>query len=665
MKQGKMSEPRLSGLKDEPDLKTKKILKSSNQANPDSDNMQGWEKKTLGDVLEVLRNGVNCKQDKKGIGEKISRIESISSGEFDFEKVGFTSLSDAEKEKYKLQKGDILFSHINSPIHVGKTALFDSDEEIYHGVNLLLMRPKSFLDKVYFEHYLKFIFQKGYWKGLCKQSVNQASVNQQDINKVKVTYPKSLPEQQRIVSILDAAFLAIAKAKAHAEQNLKNAKELFESYLQGVFENGNWETKEFGEIITTLTDYHANGSYQILKTYVELKETEDYAWMVRSTDFENNFKNDFRFIDENAYNFLSKSKVFGGEIIMSKIGNAGNVYLMPRIDRPCSLAMNLFLIRLNDKKAVPEFVFQYLKSYSGEFQIKSRLQGATTKTITKDNVRNILIPLPPLKEQQTIVRQLDALRAETQKLEAVYQKKIDDLEELKKSILQKAFAGELTSSASISVSDAKVIPLQKVEGISATDLQAGITGIALQRHSELNKQDAFGHVKAEKIVHLVEYILNVDLERNPVKDAAGPNDFPHAKKVESRAAKAGFYTVAKRASDQDTGYIYTQGSSIESLIKKTQHCLGERNEILSQLLKLIVPMKTQQAEIVATVYAAWNNLIIKGGEFTDEDIVTEARENWREEKLKIPREKFFNAIEWMKKNELLIPKGRGKIVKAK
>src|SRR5690606_11968248 len=111
-----------------------------------------------------------------------------------------------------------------------------------------------------------------------------------------------------------------------------------------------------------------------------------------------------------------------------------------------------------------------------------------------------------------------------------------------------------------------------------------------------------------------------------------------------------------------TGYIYTQGRSIDSLINKTQNCLEAKNEILATLLKLIIPMKTQQAEIVATVYAAWNNLIIQGAKFTDENIVTEARENWREEKLKIPREKFFKAIEWMRKNELLIPKGNGKIV---
>ncbi len=76
-------------------------------------------------------------------------------------------------------------------------------------------------------------------------------------------------------------------------------------------------------------------------------------------------------------------------------------------------------------------------------------QGATRQAITKAQIESFKISIPSLKEQQTIVRQLDALRAETQKLEAVYQKKIDDLDELKKSILQKAFAGELMSEPMI------------------------------------------------------------------------------------------------------------------------------------------------------------------------------------------------------------------------
>ena len=288
---------------------------------------QGWENKTLGDVLDVLRNGVNCKQDKKGVGDKISRIESISNADFDIDKVGFATLSKSDKEKYRLAKGDILFSHINSPIHVGKTALFNSDEEVYHGVNLLLMRPKPFLDGNYFEHFLKFIFQNGYWKGLCKQSVNQASVNQQDINKVEINFTSSLPEQQRIVAILDEAFAAIAKAKANAEQNLKNAKELFESYLQGVFDpstssgQGNkgdgWEEKKLIEITNKI------GSGATPRGGNESYKTEGIS-LVRSMnvhDFEFREKN-LAFIDDQQAKELNNVTLQEKDVLLSITGAA-------------------------------------------------------------------------------------------------------------------------------------------------------------------------------------------------------------------------------------------------------------------------------------------------------------------------------------------------------
>src|ERR1035437_4537105 len=195
----------------------------------------GWQTSTLGDVLDVLRNGVNCKQDKSGKGDKIFRIESISDASFDLGKVGYAELTERDKERNRLQQGDILFSHINSAIHVGRTAVFDSAVPVYHGVNLLLMRPKDVVTPAYLDHTLKYIFQSGYWRDVCKQSVNQASVNQQDISRVQISYPKSLPEQQRIVGILDEAFEGIATAKANAEKNLQNAHSLFESHLQSVF----------------------------------------------------------------------------------------------------------------------------------------------------------------------------------------------------------------------------------------------------------------------------------------------------------------------------------------------------------------------------------------------------------------------------------------------
>ena len=102
---------------------------------------------------------------------------------------------------------------------------------------------------------------------------------------------------------------------------------------------------------------------------------------------------------------------------------------------------------------VPEFLFYFLSRVSLREEGKKYMSGAVGhKRVSKDWIENYIFSFPKFKEeQQTIVRQLDALRAETQKLEAVYQKKIDDLEELKKSILQKAFAGELKTEKSVVV----------------------------------------------------------------------------------------------------------------------------------------------------------------------------------------------------------------------
>lgn len=410
----------------------------------------GWEEKTLGDVLAVLRNGVNCKQDKIGIGDKISRIESISNAVFDIDKVGYAVLTESDKEKYCLKKGDILFSHINSPVHVGKTALFNSEEEVYHGVNLLLMRTKPILNNNYLEHYLKFIFQNGYWKGLCKQSVNQASVNQQDINKVRIKYPKSLHEQQRIIAILDEAFAAIAKANANAEHNLKNAKELFESYLLGVFEKKGegWEEKsvqEFvdeGKIYKPLDGNH--GEVHPLKSdyvdagvpFIMSRDMKD-----GSIDEEN-----CKFISEKQARSLRTGFAINGDVLLSHKGTIGSVALLQTKNDFVVLTPQITYYRIKDhSKFINKFIYYQFLSPSFQKTINGIAEGGSTRAyigITKQLTLKLIIA--PLKVQQSIVQRLDALSAETKKLEAIYQAKIDYLVELKKSILEKAFNGEIT-----------------------------------------------------------------------------------------------------------------------------------------------------------------------------------------------------------------------------
>ncbi len=249
-----------------------------------------------------------------------------------------------------------------------------------------------------------------------------------------------LPEQQRIVSILDEAFAAIAKAKANAEQNLKNAKELFESYLQGVFEKkgDGWEEKMLEE----LADENCTLSYGIVQPG---EEFENGLPVIRPTDLTSRYikVEGLKKIDPKLADGYKRTKLIGDELFLCVRGTTGVVSIATPELKDANVTRGIVPIRFNSKIINQEFGYYLLISNYVQKQIRAKTYGAALMQINIGDLRKILTPYPSLKDQQPIVRQLDALRTETQKLGGLYQKKIDDLEELKKSILQKAFAGEL------------------------------------------------------------------------------------------------------------------------------------------------------------------------------------------------------------------------------
>ncbi len=160
-----------------------------------------------------------------------------------------------------------------------------------------------------------------------------------------------------------------------------------------------------GNLITTLTDYHANGSYEILRENVEILDTPDYALMIRTVDFErDDFENDVKYVSEHAYNFLKKTKVFGGEIIINKIGNAGKVYLVPPLNRKTTLGMNQFMLRPKDNLS-NYFLYVFLVCKYGRLLLEQRITGAVPLSIDKESVRSV--PVPILKNEfQEIIKKI-------------------------------------------------------------------------------------------------------------------------------------------------------------------------------------------------------------------------------------------------------------------
>jgi type I restriction enzyme S subunit len=264
-------------------------------------------------------------------------------------------------------------------------------------------------------------------------------------------------EQERIVAKIEELFSELDKGI----ETLKIAKQQLKVYRQAVLKyafvgkltNPNvkdgelpkgWVSSTIENNISILTDYHANGSYEKLKEKVNLTDVKNFAVMIRSTNFEkNDFKKDLKYISESAYDFLKKSKLYGGEILIGKIGNAGRVYLMPKFNFPCSLAMNLFMLRFNNT-INNRFVYYQLLSESCAKQIKQLIKGVGTPTIDKKSIKSIVINFPiDISTQLIIVQEIESRLSVCDKIEESIEQGLKQAEALRQSILKKAFEGKL------------------------------------------------------------------------------------------------------------------------------------------------------------------------------------------------------------------------------
>lgn len=160
-----------------------------------------WEEKTLGGITNI-RSGLSKDQNGNIEGYKVTRIETISDGTINLNKIGFIDIVD-KIDDYKLQKGDILFSNINSVSHIGKTAIAYSDLDLYHGMNLLCLRSMSSTNPLFLFYYFNTVELRNHFKTICNQAVSQASINQTELAKTELALP-SLPEQTKIANFLSA-----------------------------------------------------------------------------------------------------------------------------------------------------------------------------------------------------------------------------------------------------------------------------------------------------------------------------------------------------------------------------------------------------------------------------------------------------------------------------
>lgn len=610
----------------------------------------------LSSVLsEQPRNGWSPPaQFQTNSGVPVLTLSSVTGFKYKGTKVKLSSAPTREDAHYWLREGELLITRSNTQELVGHAAIYDGTPSRAICCDLIMkMRvDPAKADRRFIHYYLQSEGARAYLTSRAQgASSTMKKIGKQVVQNLPVPF-LPLHEQQRIVAILDEAFEAIATAKANTEKNLQNARALFESQLQSVFTQRceSWVTSAIGQCIRFI-DYRGKTPVKTASGIRLITAKNVKMGVLQETPEE--------FIAPEAYDgWMTRGFPRRGDVLFTTEAPLANVAQLDTAEK-VAFAQRIIIMQPDVTKLDSTFLKYLLLSAPVQARIKAQGTGATVKGIKASLLKLIEISFPAdLGLQRGIVAKLDLIQAETQRLAAIYTRKLAALDELKKSLLQQAFTGQLTANFRETVS----IPFPaELPGISITDLHAGILAMAYRAHERGNKLDRLTKVKVEKISHMIEAWAGIELGRKPVKDYFGPNDTKHLKGVEHRAKMTKSFSFQK---DSDGGERIRKLANFDALLAKTETALGERQQAVEELLTLMLPMSYQQAEVFTTVHAAWNNLLLTGQEATDEAIVTEARENWHPEKLKIERDKFFRAIEWIREKNL-VPQGKGKLVGTK
>lgn len=402
---------------------------------------QGWEVKKLTDICDVFADGDWIESKDQSLeGIRLIQTGNIGNGFFKDrgEKARYISEDTFKRLRCtEILEGDCLLSRLPDP--VGRACILpDTNEKMITAVDCTIMRFQTNL--LFPQWFILYSLSKGYQDQINDQitGATRQRISRKNLGQISIPLPP-LPEQQRIVAILDEAFTAIERAKVNAMQNLKNAKELFDSYLQSVFEKKGegWKRVKVDEICESIIDC-------INKTAPIVTEQTPYK-MIRTTNvrFGKVDLTNVRYVTEKTYiDWTRRQKPKIGDILFTREAPMGEVGMLLSDDN-VFLGQRIVSYRIDDSKVDGKFLLYGFQSNDLKNQIRKLASGATVQHLRVPDTKSFEFSIPTLAEQQTIVQKLDLLSAETKRLEAIYQQKIDNLEELKKSILQKAFNGEL------------------------------------------------------------------------------------------------------------------------------------------------------------------------------------------------------------------------------
>lgn len=605
----------------------------------------GWQTVKLTDVAEISGRigwkGLTAKEYTQE-GPLFLSVHSLNYGDFvDFRDAFHISQARYdESPEIMLQSDDILICKDGAGI--GKVGIVgELSEQTTINSSLLLIRSKPKIAP----KYLYYALMSPYFQAIVQSRLEGATtphLYQRDIAGFPIYLPP-LTEQRRIVVALDSAFLGIATATANARKNLSNACSLFEGYLQSILTEGGdkWAEYTFGQICSIsskLVDPRLPAYLDLPHIGAGNMESRTGGIVDVLTAREEGLKSG-KFLFDPSMVLYSKIRPYLMKACRPDFSGLCSADVYPLLPKAGLLNRDmLFHILMSDKFTA------YAEAGSAR---------AGMPKVNRDHLFRYPVRLPDVATQTAICIKLDGLSVKCQELTDVFKTKLSAFAELRQSLLQKAFAGELT------VASARQIDPAANDNFANPQGTAQILAFAYWLHKKHNRDLSYKHVKAQKCLQLVESVGRIELGRQPIKDAAGPNDFPHMLRAEEWAEEQGFFKFVP--STNGPGYDFKKLANYDALWTDAVSSTKPIAAALEKAIMPLVPMDKEGAELFATVHAAWNNLIHDSATITDDAIIKEARDDWHADKFNIPEHKFREAVKLIRAKNME-PDGSAKYV---
>ena len=413
---------------------------------------EGWRWTSIDTISESILYGVSESAKTKG-EYKLLRITDIQNGHVDWQTVPYTDYDCTKANQYLLRENDILFARTGAT--VGKSYLTTNTPlNTIYASYLIRVRPSSRL----LPQYVKYYFESGYyWEQISIKSVGvgQPNVNGSVLGELSIPIPP-FAEQERIVMAATKFLYLIdvveEEQKSLSEESFRIKEQVLDLAIHGKLvpqvpseepaiellrrinpafkasDNLHYETQPLFALprgwewcsvkayTKKVTDYVASGSFASLKENVRYYKRPNYALLVKTKDFANNFTKDLTYTDERGYNFLENSRLYGGELLFSNVGSVGKIFKVPKLSIRMTLAPNAIMVKFHqdDQAAWFERVFQ---SPFGQESLRIIASATAIMKFNKTDFGKLLIPVPPVNEQKRILKAVDTILAQ---LDCIY-----------------------------------------------------------------------------------------------------------------------------------------------------------------------------------------------------------------------------------------------------